>query len=455
MATLSEPSFALNVAERLKQFLAPITIDALTAEGFRPYIQPSECAVLMHIHVLGSSVGLIKSLLALQFDARSIVIVPKVYSTIRTAEEPLEYLGCNVIRYNAEEHFTPGYYDNFAHKGLKAGIRQARLICQLQKKRRCILVDDGGMLTEQWSAWREPSDGFDAVSLQQTASGLFHHRVSAVRRISVAGSAAKRHFESKIIVAGVLKKLKSLRMLSRPRELAVIGLGSLGSTIARTLKADGHHVLTYDSKREKSLNEIERKDSWHSCVREAEIVLGCTGRNFMHGEILELSGLKSGKIFVSLSSRDVEFKSLLLSDAGLSRDRPLRDMRVKFDRKLSHVVANGGFPINFDRKIEWEEPEDIWLTRGLVLIGILQALAVAPGHDITVIEKLALHAQQRLIRQWLHHRGKPCTEFRVSPEQFEDRKWWKRESGGTVYQGNWVKAEIRQFRQVRSQTPSI
>ena len=448
MATLSEPSFALNVAERLKQFLAPINTEALTAEGFRPYIEPRDCAILMHIHVLGSSVGLIKSLIAQQFEARSIVIVPKVYSTIRTAEEPLEYLGCNVIRYQAEEHFTPGYYDNFANKSLRAGIRQARLICQLQKKKRCILVDDGGMLTEQWSAWRESPDGFDAVSLQQTASGLFHHRISAVRRISVAGSAAKRHFESKIIVAGVLKKLKSLRMLSRPRQLAVIGLGSLGSTIAGALHSLGHGVATYDIKPEKSVSGIPREKSWQSCLKDAEIVLGCTGRNFMHGEVLELCGLAPGKVFVSLSSRDVEFKTLLLSDAGLSRYSPLRDMRVKIDQRFSHVVANGGFPINFDRKIEWEQPEDIWLTRGLVLIGILQALAVAPGHDITAIEKLALHAQWNLIDQWLRSRGKSSSDFGVSKDRFEDGHWWKRESGGTVYRGNWARLKSGQAAQL-------
>jgi hypothetical protein len=205
--------------------------------------------------------------------------------------------------------------------------------------------------------------------------------------------------------------------------------------------------VTYDLRRDKALIAIERKNNWHSCVRDAEIVLGCTGRNFMHGEVLELCGLAPGKIFVSLSSRDVEFKSLLLSDAGLSPHRPLRDMRVKFDQRFSHVVANGGFPINFDRKIEWEQPEDIWLTRGLVLIGILQALAVAPGHDITAIEKLALRAQWDLIDQWLRSRGTSSSDFGVSKDHFEDGHWWKRESGGTVYRGNWARLKSGQAAQ--------
>jgi hypothetical protein len=448
MAVLSEPKSASNAAEKLCEFLASIAVAAeLNDEGYAPYISPEDCAVLMHIHILGSSVGLIKSLIDLKFDANSIVLVPKIYSTITAAQDAVECLGGALIR-NHNDRFPPGHYDYYAAAGLRKGIKEARSICRDHSKKRCILVDDGGFLTEQWSAAREDGDSFDAVSIQQTASGLFSNRTSLVRRINVGGSAAKRHFESKIIVAGVLKKLASLRMLYSTRNIAVIGLGSVGMRVASEL-AQNHRIFTFDTKVKIASPRFQHRSSWQKCVSEADIILGCTGRNFMHFEVMDLAELGSGKVFLSLSSRDVEFKSLLLADGRLDPIPPFRDLRIRLGRKYTHLVANSGFPINFDRKLEWETPEDIWLTRGLVLIAILQALSVAPRHDTSMVEKLALRAQRDLVLKWLKARRKDTSDFEVSPPDFGDSAWWHRESKGSVYKGKWHSGDVKQLGQYR------
>ena len=418
-----------DAAGDLEEFLADVNLASLSADGYTPYVRPEDCVLLMHIHVLNSSVPLIKQLLKNGFRPESIVIVPKVYSTIPAAASRIAQLGCGIVR-TARDMFTPGQYDFYAVKGLNDGVRYARAACFKTKARRCIVVDDGGLLTERWSAAKETSDPFDAISVQQTSSGLYGNRQSALRRINVAGSAAKRFFESKIIVSGVMRKLSSLRMLSRSRNLAVIGIGTLGKRIAQTLSLQGHQVLTCDIKGNRELPNATHT-SWQECVKNADIILGCTGRNFMHFEVSDLFSLQKRKMFVSLSSRDIEFKSFLLSDVHLSSDRPFSDLRVKSSNNFSHTVLNGGFPINFDRKIEWERFDEINVTRGLVLIAILQALCVPACHDMAKIEKLALQQQYKLVMKWLHNRDQAPGYFEVEHDQFHSLRWWSAESNGT------------------------
>lgn len=445
MSELNQASFASQTGD-LRTFLATINPKSLEGEGYHPSVEPRDCVIVMNIHVLPSSVELIRYLIFIGFNPDSIIIIPKIYSTIPRAEERIAALGCTIVR-TCPEIFTPGYYDKYALKGLQKGVREARATCFEMSARRCILVDDGGFLTDHWSSMQKECDPFDAISVQQTASGLYTHRSSAVRRINVASSAAKKYFESKIIVSGVMQKLSRLHMLSKPKNVAVIGLGRVGQAVAKGLRDGLHTLYTFDSKRDKEIPGVQPAASWQECVEKAEIIIGCSGRNFMHFEVSDLFELGFRKKFVSLSSRDVEFKSLILADGRLLSDYPLRDLRIQAERKLSHLVLNGGFPINFDRKIEWETIEDISLTRGLVLIGILQGLCVPLSHNRATIEKLALRIQQELVSKWLLNKKQSSSDYDVSSEQFKSSRWWHAESGGTNYQGTWRRTsdEVRLY----------
>jgi hypothetical protein len=127
----------------------------------------------MHIHLLHSSVALIKRLIDAKFDPQSIIIVPKIYSTIEVAEKRAEKLGCVVVK-SRDAEFQPGLYDYFANRSLKKGVKHARLICRIKQSRRCIIVDDGGFLTQHWSEARERGDAFDAVSIHRQHLGSTH-----------------------------------------------------------------------------------------------------------------------------------------------------------------------------------------------------------------------------------------------------------------------------------------
>ena len=147
----------------------------------------------------------------LSIPQKQIVLISKSYSTVPRIEDDLNGMGISVLGENAQ--FKPGYYDFAASFLLKSGCQKARDICaeiaKKGRKPRLVLVDDGGMLTETW--WKHHKDErFDIVSVQQTASGTRRDPPpTEVAKIDVARSAAKRHFESKIISAGVLKRLRT------------------------------------------------------------------------------------------------------------------------------------------------------------------------------------------------------------------------------------------------------
>jgi hypothetical protein len=417
---------------RLQNFLHKVSIRLLEDDNYVQAVDPSRCLLLLHIHVLPSMVVFFKRLLELKFLNTNILIIPKRYSTIAGAEKQIESLGCDIIR-SPNEDFDPGWYDQYAEKVLERAVFKAKRKCEAGIDR-CILVDDGGLLTDMW--WRNKLNrpNLDAISIQQTASGLFSNRLhSEVRRINVARSAAKRFFESKIIVSGVLRKVEQLQVLKDHHKIGIIGLGSLGTKLGLELCANGHKVYTYDHVSTKNVSGSQREESWQECISKADVIFGCTGHNFMHHFPSFINGTKRQKKLISLSSRDVEFQSLLKESTLYEHLVNFDDLKMRTALPLPHVIYNGGFPINFDRQVEWERENEICLTRALVLQGILQALCVKRIHNPNRIEKLAAVAQRELVRTWLEMNKQDCNDYEISEKNFNNLHWWFKASKGQEF----------------------
>jgi hypothetical protein len=121
----------------------------------------------------------------------------------------------------------------------------------------------------------------------------------------------------------------------------------------------------------------------------------------------QLVGLCGTKELFSCSSGDIEFNSLLqLMARGKDGHRldPLADLVYEAPR-ASLKVFRGGFPINFDGTAESVPAEEIQLTRGLLLGGVIQA-ALRDGSDESHIgEMLAPITQQYVVSSWARHYG--------------------------------------------------
>lgn len=389
-------------------------------------VEPADCLIIAHVHVLPSIALLFHRLLELGFRNDAIFIIPKPYSTIERARARLEALEINVAD-DRHFRFSLGHYDKSAARLIARQCSAAAAQAGVLKSRRIILVDDGGLLSKRWEADFAGRLGLPTVSVQQTASGAWRpQREFPHLRIDVARSAAKRLFESRIIAEGVLTSVRERREWARMDRVGVIGVGALGSRLTAALVQAGKTVFTYDQDRGRAVVGAEAMPDLASLLSESRFVFGCSGRDAID------PGLRLKRVvhLASCSSRDVEFQRLL------QRGGPHRG---NFRRVFAHapgappyIIENGGFPINFDRQYEWEDHSQIALTRALVLLGILQATTGESVRNSRRFDVLDPHGQQVLVRHWLKANGANAADFGVDAQDFEDLHWWQRQSSGRV-----------------------
>jgi hypothetical protein len=422
--------------DHLWDILLGVDFQLLVRDGYERQVRGEDTVILAHLHCLPSTIKFFRILMRddLSVPCKQIILIPKPYSTISAVETALKKNGMTVL-VNSRA-FKPGYYDCSASVMLKKGCEEANKACQIignkGRKPRLVLVDDGGMLTETW--WRSFATGnYEIVSVQQTASGTRRRpSPSTVAKIDVARSAAKRQFESKIIAAGVLKKVSDLEVLKLSERVGIAGVGAVGGALAEDLARRGRCVNLYDIRPDQPRPRTSvyyPKLSYF--LNNCDLVLGCTGRNFLHVEQLHKVKPNHAIHFVSCSSRDIEFLDLLRfgqinpSTIGGGFGR----LDVNFHGTHRHFIENGGFPINFDRVMEQEGPDEIALTRALVLAGIFQALCVKVKERRENFLMLSPSLQRALVQQWLHLTGKSAADFGIGAD-IGALDWWKTHSSG-------------------------
>jgi release factor glutamine methyltransferase len=249
-----------------------------------------------------------------------------------------------------------------------------------------ILLDEGGGLHREL-----PEDlARYSAGVEQTTFGL--QQSWKCPMVLVCRSAAKLLFESQIIARGIVRKLDSLELLTG-RTVGVVGLGALGSALARTLMDMGIPTIGTDIRAVPKDLAGFVTDDIPELLHRADVILGCTGFDVLAG--IDLGGTAGRKTFASCSSSDIEFRTVL-------RQLPVSN---RFDTaqgwigRMHCTVPNGGFPINFDRIREWELFEEIILTRKLMLEGLLQAkpLIGSPARGVM----LDPAAQLQIVNEWL------------------------------------------------------
>ena len=213
------------------------------------------------------------------------------------------------------------------------------------------------------------------------------------------------------------------------RHVAVVGVGALGSRLARMLLDMGKDVWVYDRAKTEPIAGANYADNWRHCIRYAQVVFGCTGTNWLDvGQMV--SPLAASVNFISCSSRDVEFKNLL-QHRSVTREDPgprFAPLRVVAPNGAVCEVANWGFPINFDRTIEWEAEQDIALTRALIYGGVLQALASDATEGRERVEPMSAEVQRALVGAWLDWQNMLPEAFGVAQSDFDDLAWWRNNS---------------------------
>jgi hypothetical protein len=272
----------------------------------------------------------------------------------------------------------------------------------------------------------------------------------------VATSAAKTHLESDMIVEAVLNKLnKTLPAEKKGLLCGVVGAGVIGKAIARHLIALGCLVYIYDQNKE-NYQSIEKAiccDHLEELIQSADYVFGCTGRDITQNvDIFSL--MSRHKTFISCTSEDKEFLSLLkgIQSCHDQQLNPLEDIVWPLSNGAVIAVKKGGFPINFDDSGESVSANQIQLTRGLLLVALIQAIVTLPSllrENMRGRVMLNPEAQKFVVQEFF----KNNKNHRFSPlllNKFKDVHWIEQNSGGLFRQFNQLSGYFNSH-----ETPSV
>lgn len=411
----------VNQLEPRKEHKSSIKLPVL--EALLKKIDPNETKKILEKtliyyvhHPLQTSINVIDSLIYLGAKYENIFILGKRYSQ---NDEVVHSLIERGVHYQVcSEQVKVGQY----HVSFIRDVNWLwfRLLEYLTPDVENILIMDHGGRAIQYAP-AELLENHKIIGIEKTASGFFEEHKQGKPLfpiVDVANSLAKRYFESPLIAKAVVKKLFTTLSDLQPDHLyGVIGLGSIGNAIVNQLADMGYQLIIYDVQ-EDLLNSFEGKNSRIICgkntanvITEADWIFGCSGRDITENMLEHFLLSRRNKVLVSCSSEDKEFLSLLhhIEYENPQVFRPFDS--IKFNSKFNAEIKllRGGFPINFDHSGESVPPNEIQLTRSLVIGAVLQAVELlkennklSPG-----IYPLNIKTQQFIVSEWLKYNADP------------------------------------------------
>jgi len=389
-------------------------------------------------HLLYTTIDLFDGLIYLGANPENILVVGKIYSNCNEVVNILSSKHINVVT-NKPFEKTGKFQEYFEHD-----VKNLWFLAEEKLKRtkiaNIIILDDGGFCLSH--APKSVVLKYPTIGIEQTTSGLtkidMQHLEFPV--IEVASSAAKQHVESPMIAQSVIEKLKNIIPInSKKLNCGVVGFGAIGKSFVEMLLTLGHSVYVYDKNTEKiiSTERIKKASGINELIHGSDYIFGCSGEDIVT-DIAENIVCENEKVFVSCSSQDKEFKSLLLEFEkrnSSSIKNPLSD--IVFDAKNSFKIKilRGGFPINLDNSGYAVRPEDIQMTRGLLLFSLIQASMLVDNFSVEKIPSRIMLCplfQQIAVKTWLKFEPQYALNKNFI-NKFSDIEWIKNNSRGEVF----------------------
>jgi S-adenosylhomocysteine hydrolase len=396
-------------------------------------------------HLLATTNYMLDSLLNLGANVKNVHIMGKPYSTCDTVVDSLIANGYNY--YHHPDQQSIGNFNNtFYHYIDKMWTDIMQQLSHDSSIKLIVILDDGGSCI-----CRVPSyivDNYNVIGVEQTASGIakIKSQIPPLPIIDVATSATKKLIESPMIADAVVRKLELVLPIITKKKLicGVIGLGAIGNAVINKLLTLGHKVITYD----KDNINLDNKnaisyDDVNQLIYDCEYIFGCSGNDVTSG--VDFSQINSEKYFISCSSHDIEFLSLInyikqtIDDINITDNG---DIVCTVNKKAKINILRKGYPINFDRTGESVEAHNIQLTRGLLFGGVLQAIAFYNQSYNQYLREykiymLAPDIQKFVIDNWVIHGSKKFTD-NLYINKFQDFNWIINNSGGILLRNQWI-----------------
>lgn len=363
-------------------------------------------------HLLGSSVPVFDWLHKLGVPYERMFIAGKIYSAHEAVLWRLSMCGANVFR-NVPSARTDARADgspsdeeiigDLIRTMIDAAVGKFEQLRAVRPESRILVVDDDG-LAIRTIAQEHPQVAEAVVAMEQTRYGvkLLRNLAPAILSfptINVAECQSKLGHESALIGESVVRCIEERLLEVKAcwldiRDAVVVGYGSIGAAVARSLRERGvlPQVFDIDAVRLAAANGegFPVVDGGRS-IQCAGLVVGCTGARWFRYN--PTNGSRSDiALLASASTADIEFGSRsqpLLERVTFSPEveacGPSNELSAHSNYAFSDAsnrwLLNGGFPCNFDGTVDPIPANAIQLTRALILAGACAAacLSQPPG----------------------------------------------------------------------------
>jgi len=380
----------------------------------------SGVAIISVQHLLETTGSMFESILDIGIPKDQIFITGKLYSNDPRTMSKLKKVGLSHTK-SSDSIVLGKYYELLRQDCIN--LWKVTLEAIKNKDVHTIIVlDDGGMLLKTIPNFA--SEHYNLIGIEQTSSGVKLNSAPKIPVINVARSLVKTSVEPAFISQAVIQKTRMKLLKLRPKKVGIIGFGTIGKGLYHDLK-NNFDLLLYDTNDsfefEDKLIYQKHYTTLKELYLESDVIIGATGTDVSFVPIID--DLKSDKLLMSVSSGDIEFKSLLETcqvQRNLEVTSILEDIEVSNDAGYKLTILRGGTPVNFDNNIHSVLPEYIQLTRGLLLLAVMQAIKIVSkkNQDKGYIE-LDMKGQKILLEKFISLKEVDLKNFEFSPPLLE------------------------------------
>lgn len=381
-------------------------------------------------HLLETTGSLFEAIIDIGIKPENIYLLGKIYSTHNETKRVLQAMGINVFQNKHPEKFGT------IRECLKKDVSQLweTIVPKLKEKDIVIILDDGGLAIK-----RVPQELFKICKfygIEQTTFGLrYQEHIDHFPIIQVATSAAKKYLEPDLISRALINKLYKYLKKNKPNKVGIVGFGNIGKAVARAF-GKKYKVMVFDENYSAFSLEISQFpicSSIEELIIKCDLIIGATGVDISNPNWENI--INGNKTFISVSSSDIEFNSLLkkYSDQfSYHRYRVLDDLIAKLPNGFQITFYKGGTVANFNKSKESCPLKQIQLTRSLLFAAIAQAL----NNNINFNGKnsairLNPFFQKIIVNRWFSENPKFKSFYpQVLIDNFASESWIEKNSGG-------------------------
>jgi hypothetical protein len=364
-------------------------------------------------HMLYQTIDLFRAIGQISLKPENIFALGKVYSNSAPVVEAIRKMGATVIESSVP---SPGRFDEAFERDVQRLWKTVAEAVDRRSIKRIIVLDDGGRCVINIP----PAllSRYPVAGVEQTSLGMFVFEKSPppFAVFTWARSAVKLQIGGHIFSHCLVDRVQSEFLRGRAlagAEIGIVGLGSIGRSLADILARQDNSVAFYDPAADLKVphclrNRVTRVDSLEELMLRSEFVFGASGRNPFKDRwpMAHRPGIK----LFSGSGGDQEFGPII---RYLQKRRTLKVARDTWDI-TSEAGPSGpmriaylGFPYNFVSRAEFAVPTHIvQLETAGLLSGLIQArsyleLVEAGREQDTRIHRISPDAQRFIYDLWV------------------------------------------------------